>query len=179
MRRFELHFDDHVRELKAKLDRLPETEPEAELDPSPEPERPEAVRLREAGIALAVAFMGAPWAGRESVVTRMATVLATKVARVSGYLDFGEREVDDEDDLTPNLLLVERLRSDLGGALARDAPKELPGPDDPALRALAELDRLLVPLVATVGEGPRQALAVLVGRRAAPSPFCVTGERGG
>jgi hypothetical protein len=62
-------------------------------------------------------------------------------------------------DAIPNLLLIDRLRSELRAGA-------------PDLDALADLERIIEPLIAAA-DLPRALLEKLVQRGAAPSPFCV------
>jgi len=96
----------------------------------------------------------------------------TKIARVAGYAEEGWQDRDVwELDAVPNLLLIERVKTDLRPALERAQPSAPAGHS--ALDALDALDPLLAPLFAQVSDAARAALAALAARGEAPSPFCV------
>jgi len=100
---------------------------------------------------------------------RLSTVLATKAMRIASHLDTDADEETWACDGAPNLLLVERLKTQIAGELAR-LPTDV-AVDESMTRAMAELDRNLDPLIRGVGEQARSVLAALEARGAAPSPF--------
>jgi hypothetical protein len=135
----------------------------------------DAVRLRRAGLDLVSAIHQLPEGalGPEDHGELMSTVivLAPKVARIALSFDDDDRGDLWEFDTVPNLLLIDFLRQQVRDGLARVTP----GAADAARRALAELDRILDPMIAAIGQ-PRSVLAGLVEHGAAPSPFCIAPE---
>jgi hypothetical protein len=102
--------------------------------------------------------------------------VAGKVARIGHYLEEGGSQDSWEGDAVPNLFLLERYKRETRELFAGAA--ELGHDAAPGLAALSEIDRLLDPMIAEIGEGPRKLLAALQARNAAPSPFCtIEGEQ--
>lgn len=98
------------------------------------------------------------------------SLFAVKIARVAGYIEDGGRENEIwACDATPNLILLERLRSRFGAALAK-LPADARN-DEGVTKTLAELDRLLAPLFADIDPALRAELARLEASGRAPSPF--------
>jgi hypothetical protein len=176
---------DVEEELTRTLRMLREIAEEEGVDPdAPAPAPPTAldsVRLHKAWLALIRALNdGLQAAGRAAPAQARAaeeaialgTILTMKSARLGGYLAGGRDEAWAM-DAVPNLLLMERLRARLDEVLAEAG--ELLEEDAQATlrRALAQIDRILRPLIDSAGAEPRALLERLIARRAAPSPFCV------
>ena len=167
-------MDDLVNDLERALELLREAAQEEGLDPDDVsmPESPvvlDAVRLQKLGTLIAAALHD------EDAVRAVATTVAIKTARISSYLTLREEPGSNadagwDDDVAPNLLLIERLRGEVAGWL--EVHPELPLED--ARQALVDLDRIVDPLLARVDAAARARLAGLIERRGAPSPFCVT-----
>jgi hypothetical protein len=141
--------------------------------PEPSPPRPLSLgkkQLERATLQLArcvVRLDGsgelAPALGAECL--HLCTLLAGKSARVSSYIGSGDAGVWDF-DAVPNLLLIEltlaRLRQGLGQL-----------DDAPTRAALTDVERLLAPLLASIGLAARAQMAALVRAGRAPSPFLI------
>jgi hypothetical protein len=146
---------------------------------APRPPRPivlDARRLQRAAMTLARCVADAkhaadPQPGSDvAELSRLTNTLVMKAARIAGHLD---DQAEDEDetwahDAAPNLLLLDRLKGDIRRELARIASDELAAR---IANALAELDRILGPLIEEIGEPARAVLQALEARGAAPSPF--------
>jgi hypothetical protein len=144
---------------------------------APLPPRPivlDAKRIERASMALvrrvaeAARVQDSPAAETTAELTRLTNTLAMKVARIACYLDVDSPEELWVHDAAPNLLLVERLKAEIGKQLARIFGAAI---DERIASALAELDRVLDPLIRQIGEPARAVLAALEARGAAPSPF--------
>lgn len=145
---------------------------------TPIPPRPsvlDAKRLEKAAMALVRCLVqafpadDAQASAATAELRRLSATLAVKAARIACHLDVGADEETWARDAAPNLLLLERLKLEMAGELAR-----LSGDvaiDELVTRAMTELDRNLDPLIRQVGEEARGVLAALEARGAAPSPF--------
>ncbi|MFO0614957.1 MAG: hypothetical protein U0414_20375 [Polyangiaceae bacterium] len=158
--------DDECRDLEATLIDL--TSPGGEADPPPD--CPDAARLRRAASSLMLAFAKATKPDRAAFAA--AVITATKVMRIATYLMLGATNADVwRVDAVPNLLLLERAKTDIRSAVK--------GRRDKASRraslALDVLDEILDPLIQQIGAEPRNALRLLTEGGRAPSPFCPTG----
>ena len=104
---------------------------------------------------------------------RLSTKLAVKSARIASHLEQAQAQVAGEEDwardAAPNLLLLDHLKTVFAEELARLSRTIEIG--EAAARALAELERVLDPLIRDVGEDARAMLSMLQARGAAPSPF--------
>jgi hypothetical protein len=142
------------------------------------------VKLRRAGLELAIALHAAlvshraelPLAVSAAAVSdarAAGATLTAKCARIAGYL--AERDDDAwAADAVPNLLLMERLRAQLDDSLALIEATLGPGQLDALRAARRGLDRVLDPILQSIQPTERRVLAELVTRGAAPSPFsCV------
>jgi hypothetical protein len=146
---------------------------------APLPKRPAvlaAKRLEQAGMTLvrnaSELWKAAEAAGCDCAELRFsATKLAAKAARIASYLE----DPEDEDiwvaDAAPNLLLIDRVKRQFADELARVSPDAGSGVVERVTRALAELERILDPLIRDFGDGARAMLAALEARGSAPSPF--------
>ena len=134
----------------------------------------DAVRLRRAGTALATAVETLTSTDVPSEYTALALTLATKLARVAAYPGDARSEDAWDADAVPNLLLVDRLKTELARWLVQSPPAV----DQSLLsarHALTEIDRIVDPLISAIDLRARAILGLLIEARAAPSPFCVTG----
>lgn len=144
----------------------------------PRPIALDARRLQRAALTLARCVADAkhadgagPGPGDDTAeLSRLTNTLVMKAARIAGHLD---DQAEDEDetwahDAAPNLLLLDRLKADIRRELARIASAELAAR---IANALAELDRILDPLIEQIGEPARAVLQALEARGVAPSPF--------
>jgi hypothetical protein len=139
------------------------------------------VRLHNAGLELTAAVRAlapSPVSANESPVVEVAMaaaiILTTKVARIGAYLTIPESDAW-EIDAVPNLLLIERVRSQLTDALLRlDDEGFDPSSLAKTRKTLGEINRILDPLIAKVGNEPRALMEALTARSAAPSPFCTS-----
>ncbi len=142
----------------------------------------DARRLQRAALTLARCVADAkhadgPTPGDDTAeLSRLTNTVVMKAARIAGHL---EDQAEDEDetwphDVAPNLLLLDRLKADMRRELARVASDQLAAR---IAKALAELDRILDPLIEEIGAPVRAVLLALEARGAAPSPFIGRGDR--
>jgi hypothetical protein len=144
----------------------------------------DARRLQRAALTLARCVADAkhadgprPGSGDDTAeLSRLTNTLVMKAARIAGHLVDHAEDGDDTwaHDAAPNLLLLDRLKADIRRELARVASDELAAR---IANALAELDRILDPLIEEIGEPARAVLLALEARGAAPSPFIGRGAR--
>jgi hypothetical protein len=135
--------------------------------------------LRHAGLELTVAvhaLIHSPTSTNElqavEDATAAAITLTMKIARIGAYLAIPATDVW-QIDAVPNLLLIERVRSQLTDALLRlDDHGFDPSSLAKTRKTLGEINRILDPLIAQVGSEPRALMEALTARSAAPSPFC-------
>jgi hypothetical protein len=177
----EVAMRDTVAQLQrayAEVMRIAEAEG-IDLD-APLPKRPavlDSIRLQRTASELAVRVHTMPVEQKHEELPKMATLITMKAARIACHLE--EEALPDEvwhGDVVPNLLLLQRVLQGFGQALAQ-LETELETEQDEILagvrNALGELDRIMQPLIARVGQTPKRILAALIARNAAPSPFCI------
>ncbi|MFZ5893577.1 MAG: hypothetical protein ACOY0T_21120 [Myxococcota bacterium] len=152
----------------------------ASLDPPPPPPAIvlDAVRLRDAGLALAesvadysVSEAANTQAGNE--ILSCVFLVAMKSARIAAHLEGRGGHNEWWSDGAPNLLLLSRIKGELRSGLASaasslDEEARLTGD-----AALAELDRVLDPLISAIDPRFRILLDYLIDSGRAPSPFCI------
>jgi hypothetical protein len=154
---------DVAQDLGSALRQLEDFVAEEGIDlDAPMPKVPivlDAERLHRAGRALVFGL------AKDGQDMSNVTLFMMKCARLS-------LSVADDDaetfalDAAPNLLLIERLRSEL-------APR-IEAASDETRAAAATIDRVLQPLFAKLDDASRREMAELVAKNAAPSPFCVS-----
>jgi hypothetical protein len=105
-------------------------------------------------------------------VTRGATTVGSKLARIAVHLEGPAAEELFSWDVVPNLLLIEKLDRELAAIVDRAMNLTTPGADQ-YRRARKDVLRFTKPLLEAVPEAARTTLAALVPKRSAPSPFCV------
>ena len=137
------------------------------------------VRLRKAGLELSVALAAltqSPEYTKQSQAIDDAVAagitLTLKAARIGAYLADRSSDIWNV-DAVPNLLLVERVLTQLTNALSQIDDEGFDKPTLEAIRkATSNINRTLSPLIVAIGRPPRLLLEALVARGAAPSPFC-------